>query len=113
MNGRTNVCFCKIEQFRSRALKFPGLISGCTLDWFQPWPREALIAVAHHSLGRFQFQRTDADPADVERALAAIQESVAETAREYFQRSTLFDLVDERIPTAVRPRKSGSRFQKK
>ena len=81
------LCFSPVgEKFRSRALKFPGLISGCTLDWFQPWPREALIAVARHFLSNFSLLETPEIRTDVEKALGSIQESVAETAKEYFQR---------------------------
>jgi dynein heavy chain len=74
------------EKFRQRAFKFPGLTSGCTLDWFQPWPREALVAVARHFLADFTLLNQTDLLHEVENALGSIQESVAETAKEYFQR---------------------------
>lgn len=81
------LCFSPVsEKFRQRAFKFPGLTSGCTLDWFQPWPREALVAVARHFLTDFNLLNQTDLIHEVENALGSIQESVAETAKEYFQR---------------------------
>jgi dynein heavy chain len=37
---------------RDRCLKFPSLISCCTLVWFDSWPEQALSEVATQFLGR-------------------------------------------------------------
>eukprot|EP01116_Phalansterium_solitarium_P017128 TRINITY_DN413_c0_g1_i5.p1 TRINITY_DN413_c0_g1~~TRINITY_DN413_c0_g1_i5.p1 ORF type:complete len:4163 (-),score=2181.62 TRINITY_DN413_c0_g1_i5:539-13027(-) len=34
------------DTFRNRLRQFPSLVNCCTIDWFSPWPREALISVA-------------------------------------------------------------------
>lgn len=35
------------EQFRNRCRQFPSIINCCTIDWYNPWPAEALYSVAH------------------------------------------------------------------
>ena len=41
------LCFSPVgDKFSRRAQQFPGLINGCTINWFLPWPEEALTAVS-------------------------------------------------------------------
>ncbi|KAJ0395717.1 hypothetical protein P43SY_006365 [Pythium insidiosum] len=41
------MCFSPATaEFRVRARKFPALVSCTFIDWFQPWPRDALFSVA-------------------------------------------------------------------
>ncbi|KAK0094203.1 hypothetical protein PV326_011565 [Microctonus aethiopoides] len=43
------------DSFRTRIRKFPALVNCCTIDWFQPWPEDALLAVATTFLGEMQL----------------------------------------------------------
>ncbi|CAK9814603.1 Dynein axonemal heavy chain 7 [Anthophora plagiata] len=43
------------ENFRVRIRKFPALVNCCTIDWLQPWPEDALLAVATKFLGEIDL----------------------------------------------------------
>ena len=81
------LCFSSVgEKFRSRALKFPGLISGCTINWFQPWPKDALVSVANHFLDNYQIQCTPELKKALYHTMASVQESVSKACANYYQR---------------------------
>lgn len=48
---------------RNRVRKFPAIVNCCTIDWFQPWPPDALIAVSTRFLA-------DETLTDIERSAA-------------------------------------------
>jgi dynein heavy chain len=53
------LCFSPVgDKFRIRARNFPALINCTVIDWFQPWPHEALVSVA----GRFLAEIPDLTP---------------------------------------------------
>jgi dynein heavy chain len=44
-----HVCLCFSpagDTLRIRCRNFPGLVSSSGIDWFFPWPKEALVSVA-------------------------------------------------------------------
>jgi len=41
------------DAFRRRCRLFPSLVNNSTIDWFDDWPKEALLSVAYNSLGMF------------------------------------------------------------
>ena len=38
------------DGLRRRLIKFPSLVNCCTIDWFTPWPEDALLSVAERFL---------------------------------------------------------------
>lgn len=81
------LCFSPIgEKFRNRALKFPGLISGCTIDWFQKWPEDARLGVSRHYLRDFSVVCSNDVKENVIKMMSFIHEYVSNTCGIYFER---------------------------
>merc|ERR1719446_147694 len=89
-NVRANLhivlCFSPVgAKFRDRALNFPALFSATTIDWFMPWPEEALQKVGHSFLSTFNV-KVDSDKmkTDLVNHIAAVHNIVAAQCTAYF-----------------------------
>ena len=55
-NLHMGLCFSPVgDTFRFRARQFPALINCTSIDWFHPWPRDALVGVAERFLAKIEF----------------------------------------------------------
>lgn len=81
------LCFSPVgEKFRNRALKFPGLISGCMIDWFQKWPMDALVSVSYYLLGDYQIKCIETVKNELIKMMAYVHDRASDTCAEYFER---------------------------
>ena len=47
-NLKVVLCFSPVgDTMRIRSRKFPGIINNTSVDWFHPWPKDALIDVSY------------------------------------------------------------------
>ena len=92
-----NVFMCETrqvgEKFRNRSLKFPGLISGCTMDWFSKWPKDALVAVSSHFLKQFAIASSSEVKEQLIEMMGSVHDGVADSCVMYFQRFVLHQFV--------------------
>ena len=82
------LCFSPIgDKFRNRARQFPGLINECTVDWYLPWPEEALIDVAALYFEKLELEGTAPEvKGELIKHVAATHMSVSSGIAEYFER---------------------------
>lgn len=67
-------------------MQFPGLINGCTIDWFMPWPEDALVAVSSKFIGDFEMRCTDETRRHLQGMMAHVHVFVTAACREYFEK---------------------------
>jgi dynein heavy chain len=84
-NLHISLCFSPVGvKFRERALKFPAVFSGCTMDWFMSWPKDALVAVADYYLGDFEISSTAEVKTALVDCMGNVQDGVGTTCEDYF-----------------------------
>ncbi|KAK9298339.1 hypothetical protein QLX08_008257 [Tetragonisca angustula] len=81
------LCFSPVsEKFRSRALKFPGLISGCTINWFWRWPIDALYEVSDHFLKKYKIICPAETKQQLIEVMGDVHNNVNDVCVQYFDR---------------------------
>ena len=71
-------------KFPERARKFPGIISGTTIDWFLPWPAEALVSVSRGILGDFSLEADVSTREALIQHIGAVHGMVVDVCEEYY-----------------------------
>ncbi|TMW55127.1 hypothetical protein Poli38472_013889 [Pythium oligandrum] len=79
------LCFSPVHpRFVDRCREFPNLINGCTIDWFLPWPEEALVAVSHGYLEGFTIESPTQVKENLISQMGRIHQVVVEVCEDYF-----------------------------
>ncbi|CAD7937234.1 unnamed protein product [Amoebophrya sp. A120] len=81
------LCFSPMnEKFPIRAQKFPAVFSAVSINWFLPWPPEALVAVSSSFLSKFDIDATKEHKQGLYALLGSFQAQVNDVCSLYFQR---------------------------
>jgi dynein heavy chain len=73
-------------KFRERAQKFPAIFSGCSIDWFLPWPEEALVSVSSKKMAGFKMDAKKEVRTNLELHMGKVHDLVTDVCTEYYQR---------------------------
>ena len=81
------------DTFRVRARRFPGLINATTIDWFHPWPENALIKVSAKFLAEVHLGVDDAVKQQLAEHMAGVHLSVTVISEKYLQSMRRYNYV--------------------
>merc|ERR1711871_213214 len=71
-------------KFPVRARKFPGVFSCPTIDWFLPWPADALVALSEAFIGGFHVESSEEEKKGLMTHMGMVHSMVTEVCDEYF-----------------------------
>ncbi len=71
------------ELFRKRIMMFPSLVNCSTIDWFLPWPEDALQSVAEFYLAKIDMQKELLKP--ITEICVRMQTTVIEESEKYLK----------------------------
>lgn len=71
-------------KFPIRARKFPGLVSCPTIDWFLPWPSDALVALSKAFIQNFPIECTPEVKEGLMTHMGMVHSMVTDVCEEYF-----------------------------
>jgi len=73
-------------KFRDRSQKFPSLFSQCSINWFLPWPEDALVSVSNNKMSGFKMDAKKEVRTALEAHMGKCHDLVTEVCDVYFQR---------------------------
>ena len=73
-------------KFPERARRFPGIVAGCTIDWFLAWPKEALVAVSKGFIAKIDLDSTTEVKDELIVHMGMVHKLVTDACEEYFQK---------------------------
>ena len=71
-------------KFPERARRFPGIVAGCTIDWFLAWPKEALVAVSEGYVSKMTIDCTPTVKQELIVHMGMVHKTVVDSCEEYF-----------------------------
>jgi dynein heavy chain len=81
------MCFSPVnKKFPIRAQKFPAVFSAVNINWFLPWPEEALVAVSSAFLKAYDIDAEQDERDRLYSLLGSFQALVGDTCTTYFAR---------------------------
>ncbi|DBA69380.1 TPA: Dynein gamma chain, flagellar outer arm [Trebouxia sp. C0005] len=89
VRDKLHVCLCFSPvgaKFSRRAQQFPGLINGCTIDWFLSWPEEALTSVSGKFIDEFPMACPDSVKDSLKAMMGQVHVNVTAACQEYFEK---------------------------
>ena len=73
------------DSFLRRLRMFPSLVSCCTINWFNPWPEDALLSVARRFIQNVDAIKGDNDMQEsISQACVYIHQSIDEEAEKFY-----------------------------